>query len=97
MLWPKLGGYFLIFFGFICDDIIALRDFYSAFPVDLQFVTQTKRGGDRPEPCHMFGRLKRFRFHAGVIAPGMGLTHGCRRDTLVPSYRVVWSSEPAHA
>jgi hypothetical protein len=45
----------------------------------------------------MFGRLKRFRFHAGVIAPGMGLTHGCRRDTLVPSYRVVWSSEPAHA
>jgi O-methyltransferase len=62
MLWPVFDEFYIIFDDFIYDEVIALRDFLTAFPVDLEFFAQTKGGGERPNPDQVFGHMKRKRF-----------------------------------
>jgi hypothetical protein len=47
---------------FIHDEVVALRDFMSDFPVRFEFFAQTKGGGDRPNPDQVFGPMKRIKF-----------------------------------
>jgi O-methyltransferase len=62
MLWAKLDEYFFVFDNFIYDEVIALRDFCAAFPVEVTFLAQTQGGGARPNPDQVFGRMKRVPF-----------------------------------
>jgi hypothetical protein len=63
MCWAELGEYFFMFDDFVFDEVIALRDFCTAFPVDIRFLAQTKGGGhQRPNPDQVFGHMRRIRF-----------------------------------
>jgi macrocin-O-methyltransferase TylF-like protien len=59
-LWFKLEDYYFLMDDFIHDEIIALRDFMSGFPVRLEFFAQTKGGGERPNPDQVFGHVRRI-------------------------------------
>lgn len=60
-LWHAIGSYFFIFDDFIYDDVIALSDFMAAYPVSVEFMAQTRGGGDeRPNPDQVFGSMKRI-------------------------------------
>jgi Macrocin-O-methyltransferase (TylF) len=61
-LWSRFDGYFFIFDNFIYDEVIALRDFCTAFPVELVFYAQTRGGGDPPNPDQVFGRMTKIPF-----------------------------------
>lgn len=62
LLWSEFDEYYFMFDDFIYDEVIALRDFLTAFPVTLEFFAQTKGGGERPNPDQVFGRMRRIRF-----------------------------------
>ncbi len=62
MLWPRVDEYYFMFDDFIYDEVIALRDFCTAFPVQLEFFAQTRGGGERPNPDQVFGFMKRIPF-----------------------------------
>jgi Macrocin-O-methyltransferase (TylF) len=62
-LWMKIPEYYFIFDDFIYDECVALQDFLSAFPVQIEFLIQTRGGGyDRPNPDQVFGSLARTEF-----------------------------------
>lgn len=61
-LWAHIEEYFFIFDDFIFDEVVALRDFATAFPVEFRFFAQTKGGGQRPNPDQVFGHMKRVPF-----------------------------------
>jgi hypothetical protein len=61
-LWHQFDEYFFLMDDFIHDEVVAFRDFVSAYPVEYQFFAQTKGGGDRPNPDQVFGHLKRIEF-----------------------------------
>jgi hypothetical protein len=61
-LWPVFDEYYIIFDDFIYDEVTALRDFLTAFPADIQFFSQTRGGGETPNPDQVFGHMKRKRF-----------------------------------
>jgi len=52
-LWLDIPEYYFLFDEFFFDEVVALRDFASAFPVTLAFFAKT--GG----PMHVFGKLTR--------------------------------------
>ena len=58
-LWHATGSYFFIFDDFLHDDAAALADFMRAYPVAVEFIAQTRGGGDRPYPARVFGHLRR--------------------------------------
>lgn len=62
-LWFELGDYYFLMDDFIHDEVIALRDFASGFPVQIEFFAQTRGGGDRPNPDQVFGYMKRVEFN----------------------------------
>lgn len=66
--WAELAEYFFMFDDFIYDEVIALRDFCAAFPVDIEFFAQTKGGGQRPNPDQVFGHMRRIRFELPASA-----------------------------
>jgi hypothetical protein len=46
-----IGQYYILFDDFIHEEVTALRDFMRAFPVEVEFIAQTRGGGgDRPNP-----------------------------------------------
>ena len=59
-LWFKLDDFYFLMDDFIHDEVIALRDFVAGFPVRLEFLAQTKGGGERPNPDQVFGRMRRI-------------------------------------
>lgn len=61
-LWFNLDGYYFLMDDFIHDEVTALRDFSSAFPVRFEFFAQTRGGGERPNPDQVFGYMKRIEF-----------------------------------
>ncbi len=61
-LWYYVGDYYFIMDDFIYDEVIALRDFMSAFPVEIEFFAQTRGGGSPPNPDQVFGHMKRTEF-----------------------------------
>jgi O-methyltransferase len=61
-LWHVLPEFWFIFDDFIHDDIVALYDFTSTYPVEMEFLAHTRGGGDPPHPDHVFGRLRRTTF-----------------------------------
>lgn len=61
-LWFSLDQYYFLMDDFIHDEVIALRDFAAGFPVRLEFLAQTKGGGERPNPDQVFGHMKRIEF-----------------------------------
>lgn len=60
--WSKFDEYYFLMDDFIHDEVIALRDFTTAFPVRFKFFAQTKGGGERPNPDQVFGHMKRVEF-----------------------------------
>jgi hypothetical protein len=61
-LWFNLDDYYFLMDDFIHDEVIAMRDFSSGFPVQFEFFAQTRGGGDRPNPDQVFGYMKRIEF-----------------------------------
>jgi hypothetical protein len=61
-LWFNLDEYYFLMDDFIHDEVIALRDFTSGFPVQLEFLAQTRGGGERPNPDQVFGHMRRTEF-----------------------------------
>jgi hypothetical protein len=61
-LWFNLDDYYFLMDDFIHDEVVALRDFMSGFPVRFEFFAQTRGGGDRPNPDQVFGHMKRIKF-----------------------------------
>lgn len=61
-LWFHFDEYYFVFDDFIHDDACAMADFVQAFPVDFEFLIQTRGPGERPSPDHVFGRLSRKDF-----------------------------------
>lgn len=61
-LWHYLPQYYFIMDNFIFDEIIALHDFSTVYPVEIEFFTQTTGGGPLPNPDQVFGHLKRNAF-----------------------------------
>jgi hypothetical protein len=64
-LWFNLDDYYFLMDDFIHDEVVALRDFTSSFPVRFEFLAQTKGGGDRPNPDQVFGYMERIEFQLG--------------------------------
>jgi hypothetical protein len=62
MLWSRIESYYFLFDDFIYDECVALADFRSAFPVKIEFLIQTRGGGDGPNPDQVFGRMTRVPF-----------------------------------
>jgi hypothetical protein len=60
--WFAFDQFWFIFDDFIYDDAVALFDFSEAFPVDIEFLAQTKGGGSGPNPDQVFGQLSRTEF-----------------------------------
>ena len=61
-LWPVLPQYYFMMDDFIQDDAIALFEFSNAFPVDIEFYSQTRGGGPGPNPNQVFGLMRRVPF-----------------------------------
>jgi hypothetical protein len=55
-MWFDLPDYYFIFDEFFVDEVIALYDFTSAFPVEIDFFAKTVG------PMHVAGRLSRSDF-----------------------------------
>jgi hypothetical protein len=55
-LWHKLEKYYFIFDEFMSEEIVAMRDFCAAYPVDFEFYAQTNAGG---YPTQIFGKMER--------------------------------------
>jgi O-methyltransferase len=58
-LWLDIPEYYFIFDEFFMDEVVALQDFASAFPVKLEFFAKT--GG----PMQVFGKLTRTELTLG--------------------------------
>ncbi len=58
-LWLNIPQYYFIFDEFFIDEVVALQDFASAFPVKIDFFAKT--GG----PMQVFGKLTRTDFTLG--------------------------------
>ena len=58
-LWHHLPEYYFIFDEFPIDEITAMHDFVSAFPVQYEFLAGTLREGSLV-PAQLFGRIKRI-------------------------------------
>jgi len=61
-LWHYLSQYYFIMDDFIFDEMIALHDFSTVYPVEIEFFTQTTGGGPLPNPDQVFGHIKRTGF-----------------------------------
>ncbi len=62
ILWFNFDDYYFLMDDFIHDEVVALHDFASGFPIRLEFFAQTKGGGTRPNPDQVFGYMKRIDF-----------------------------------
>jgi hypothetical protein len=55
-LWPEIPEYYFIFDEFYLDEVVALRDFATAFPAKIEFFGRTAG------PMQVFGKLTRTPF-----------------------------------
>jgi O-methyltransferase len=63
MVWTKIPDYYFIMDDFYYDDAVALFDFASAYPVDIQFLAQGGRDGNgKAVPLKIFGRIQNRQF-----------------------------------
>jgi hypothetical protein len=58
-LWNVFDDYYFMFDDFIYDECVAVADFLKAFPNKIEFMIQTRGGGDGPNPDQVFGRMRR--------------------------------------
>jgi hypothetical protein len=58
-LWEKLSRYYFYFDEFTFDEVVALHDFSTAFPVETEFLACTHFPGP---PAQVFGEMKRVEF-----------------------------------
>lgn len=65
-LWQATAEYFFIFDEFMSEEVVALDDFARAFPVALDFISQTNAGG---YPARIFGLLRRVPYAPDKAAP----------------------------
>lgn len=61
-LWPCIPQYFFIMDDFIQDDLSALFDFALAYPIEIEFLAQTRGPGEPSRPNQVFGRMRRVEF-----------------------------------
>jgi hypothetical protein len=58
MIWPHIREYHFIMDDFTADDAVALFDFASAYPVEIEFLAQGGRDGNgKARPVKVFGRM----------------------------------------
>jgi hypothetical protein len=62
LLWPHLPEFYFIYDEFVQDEVVALHDFSSAFPVELQFFACTGADGKSNSPQQLFGFSKNIPF-----------------------------------
>jgi O-methyltransferase len=63
MLWPRVQEYYFLMDDFMQDDAIALFDFASAYPIEIEFFAQAGESGDhRPLPVKTFGRIRNVEY-----------------------------------
>jgi hypothetical protein len=56
--WPHVQNYYFMMDDFLTDDAIALSDFASSFPVQVEFIAQAGRDGlGRATPSWVFGKI----------------------------------------
>jgi hypothetical protein len=65
-LWFNIPEYYFIFDEFFVDEVVALQDFTTAFPIKIEFFAKT--GG----PMQVFGKLTRTEFT--LSQPGLATT-----------------------
>jgi hypothetical protein len=58
-LWHHIPQYYFVFDEFMSEEIVALHDFWRAYPTVLEFHSQTNAGG---YPAQIFGSLRKVRF-----------------------------------
>ena len=56
-LWPVIPEYYFMFDEFNPDELIAMNDFVSAYPVEFEFLAAIE--GDHTWPSRAFGRITR--------------------------------------
>lgn len=63
-MWCRIPEYYFIMDDFTQDDMSALFDFAVAYPVELEFIAQTRgsQGSELPVPAQVFGRTRRVEF-----------------------------------
>jgi hypothetical protein len=61
-LWAQINKYYYLMDEFIYDEVVALHDFSSAFPVRNEFLAQTTGGGNPPNPDQVLGFMERVAF-----------------------------------
>ena len=59
-LWPYVPEYYFIMDDFFQDDMIALHDFTTAYPVKLEWIAHRKNQANLP--TQVFGMMKRIAF-----------------------------------
>jgi tetratricopeptide (TPR) repeat protein len=71
-LWPRIPEYYFIMDDFTQDDMSALFDFALAYPVEIEFLAQTRRGDGSgpPVPAQVFGRMRRIEFEPEEAGTG---------------------------
>ena len=63
MLWPRVQEYYFLTDDFMQDDAIALFDFASAYPIEIEFLAQAGADGNgNPLPVKTFGRIRNVEF-----------------------------------
>jgi hypothetical protein len=63
MLWSRVQEYYFLASDFTQDDAIALYDFASAYPVEIEFFAQSGADGNgRPLPVTTFGHIRNVEF-----------------------------------
>ena len=61
--WPRIRNYYFIMDDFLTDDAIALHDFGSSFPVEIDFLAQGGLDGNgKAVPSWVFGRIRSIDF-----------------------------------
>jgi len=63
-IWCRIPEYYFVMDDFTQDDMSALFDFALAYPIEVEFIAQTRggEGSGPPVPAQVFGRMRRIHF-----------------------------------
>lgn len=62
MLWQHIADYYFIFDEFFDDEVIALHDFLSAYPMEIAFYAGAESHSGPLKPMQVFGHMKNIAF-----------------------------------
>lgn len=74
--WWHLGEYYFIMDEFFGEEMVAMRDFASAYPVEIEFYAY--ENSPKQLPAKIFGKLRAGKM---VVVPNHGPTDGSQDET----------------